>query len=93
MKKIVILTEVFFSVFLTSVSLSQGSGFLIYEQGVATMAMGGAFVALANNPTAVFHNSGGLAWLGGTEATLTNLGEGTYSTTAHLFGISLGYIF
>jgi len=30
-----------------------GAGFLIYEHGAAAMAMGGAFTAVANNPTAI----------------------------------------
>ncbi len=47
--------------------LSQGSGFLIYEHGAAAMAMGGAFVAIANDPSAVFHNPAGVAFLKGTQ--------------------------
>jgi len=49
---------------------SQGSGFLIYEHGAAAQAMGGAFVAIANDPTAIFHNPAGLAWLKGTQVSL-----------------------
>lgn len=47
--------------------LARGSGFLIYEHGAAAMAMGGAFVGLANNPTAIWHNPAGIAWLEGTQ--------------------------
>ncbi len=43
-----------------------GAGFLIYEHGAAAMGMGGAFVAIANDPSAVFHNPAGLAWIKGT---------------------------
>jgi len=46
---------------------AQGAGFLIYEHGAAAMAMGGAFVALANDPSAIFHNPAGLAFLKGTQ--------------------------
>jgi len=43
------------------------AGFLIYEHGAAAMAVAGAFVAVANNPSAVFHNPAGLAFLSGTQ--------------------------
>ena len=49
---------------------AHGAGFLIYEHGAAAMAMGGAFVGLANNPSAVFHNPAGMAWLDGTQISL-----------------------
>jgi long-chain fatty acid transport protein len=49
---------------------SQGAGFLIYEHGAAAMAMGGAFVAIANDPSAVFHNPAGLAFLKGTQVSV-----------------------
>jgi long-chain fatty acid transport protein len=61
---------IFSLVFFGLSSLSHGSGFLIYEHGAAAMAMGGAFVALANNPTAVFHNPAGLAFLEGTQISM-----------------------
>ena len=47
--------------------LARGSGFLIYEHGAAAMAMGGAFIGLANDVTAIFHNPAGIAWLDGTQ--------------------------
>lgn len=70
MKKTVIFISLFFLVFLGTGPLSQGSGFLIYEHGAAAMAMAGAFVAVANNPTAIFHNPAGLAFLDGTQISL-----------------------
>lgn len=48
-------------------SSAQGAGFLIYEHGAAAMAMGGAFIGLANDATAIFHNPAGIAWLEGTQ--------------------------
>jgi len=57
-------------VFLGINSSVRGAGFLIYEHGAAAMAMGGAFVAVANDPTAVFHNPAGIAWLDGTQISL-----------------------
>jgi len=63
---IVIFSLVFFGLS----SLSHGAGFLIYEHGAAAMAMGGAFVALANNPSAIFHNPAGIAFLEGTQISL-----------------------
>jgi long-chain fatty acid transport protein len=66
-----ILTVVLFVlVFLAQASLSHGAGFLIYEHGAAAMAMGGAFVALANNPSAIWHNPAGIAFLQGTQFSL-----------------------
>ncbi len=46
---------------------AHGAGFLIYEHGAAAMAMGGAFIGLANDATAVFHNPAGIAFLDGTQ--------------------------
>ena len=67
MKKTVILLIMFFLLFLGTGPFTHGAGFLIYEHGAAAMAMGGAFVAIANNPTAIFHNPAGIAWLEGTQ--------------------------
>lgn len=47
--------------------MTLAAGFLIYEHGAAAMAVAGAFVAVANNPSAVFHNPAGLAFLSGTQ--------------------------
>ena len=38
-----------------------GSGFAIFEQGAKATAMGGAFAATADDPTAIFYNVAGLA--------------------------------
>lgn len=57
----------FFLFFLRISLLSHGSGFLIYEQCAAAMAMGGTFIAVANNPTAIFYNPAGISWLNGTQ--------------------------
>ena len=45
---------------------ARSSGFLIYEHGAAAMGMAGAFVSVANDPSAIFHNPAGIAWLEGT---------------------------
>ncbi|MGZ5476263.1 MAG: hypothetical protein ACXW29_08025, partial [Thermoanaerobaculia bacterium] len=37
------------------------SGFGLYEQGAKATAMGGAFVATADDPSAIFYNVAGLA--------------------------------
>jgi len=97
---IVIFSLVFFGLS----SLSHGAGFLIYEHGAAAMAMGGAFVALANNPSAIFHNPAGIAFLEGSEISfgttlitsstsleLTNLGT-TEETVSQWFYPSTFYI-
>ncbi len=67
MKRCISTIVIFCLVFFGLSSLSHGAGFLIYEHGAAAMAMGGAFVALANNPTAIFHNPAGIAFLEGTQ--------------------------
>ena len=67
MRKSITVIAIFSLMFLGFSSLSHGAGFLIYEHGAAAMAMGGAFVGLANNPTAVFHNPAGIAFLDGTQ--------------------------
>ena len=55
---------------------AQASGFLIFEQGTKAMGMAGAFTAQADDPSALFHNAGGIAfqnkrdfYLGGTLVT------------------------
>ncbi len=67
MKRYITAIVIFSLVFFGLSSLSHGAGFLIYEHGAAAMAMGGAFVALANNPSAIFHNPAGIAFLEGTQ--------------------------
>ena len=39
-----------------------GAGFSIFEQGSKAMGMAGAFTAQADDPSAMFHNAGGLAF-------------------------------
>jgi len=67
MKKNIAAIVAFSLVLLGLSPLTHGAGFLIYEHGAAAMAMGGAFVAVADNPTAIFHNPAGIAWLDGTQ--------------------------
>jgi long-chain fatty acid transport protein len=47
-----------------------GSGFSIFEQGAKATAMGGAFAATADDPTAIFYNVAGIAQLRHTELTI-----------------------
>ncbi len=42
-------------------SASFGSGFSIFEQGAKATAMGGAFAATADDPSAIFYNVAGIA--------------------------------
>jgi len=46
-----------------SASLVFGSGFSIYEQGAKATALGGAFIAQANDVTAMFYNPAGITSL------------------------------
>jgi long-chain fatty acid transport protein len=41
----------------------QAAGFGLFEQGTRAMGMAGAFTAQADDPSAMFHNVGGLAFL------------------------------
>lgn len=41
-------------------ALAWGAGFTLYQQGTAAMGQGGAFVAEADDPSAVFYNPAGL---------------------------------
>ncbi len=59
-------------VILFSVSMVFASGFSIYEQGAKATAMGGAFIAQANDVTGVFYNPAGITSLDGLQ-----LGLGT----------------
>jgi len=43
-------------------SLSWGSGFSLFEHGNRAMAMGGAFTAVADDPSALFWNPAGMAF-------------------------------
>jgi long-chain fatty acid transport protein len=53
-------------VFTALVALAAGpihaAGFSIFEQGTKAMGMAGAFTAQADDPSALFHNAGGLAF-------------------------------
>jgi len=66
MKKTIAIVSLFFLLFLGTSSLSQGAGFLVYEHGAAAMGIAGAFIGVANDVTAIFHNPAGIAWLEGT---------------------------
>jgi long-chain fatty acid transport protein len=70
MKKTVIAFTIFSLVFLGGAEMAQGAGFLIYEHGAAAQALGGAFVAVADNPSAIWHNPAGIAWLTGTQMSM-----------------------
>lgn len=46
-----------------TVGPAYGAGFGIFEQGTKAMGMAGAFTAQADDPSALFHNAGGLAFV------------------------------
>ncbi len=50
-----------------TVSMAFGSGFSVYEHGAKAAAMGGAFIAQANDVTSVFFNPAGITALKGTQ--------------------------
>lgn len=47
---------------IVSSPVAYGAGFGIFEQGSKAMGMAGAFTAQADDPSALFHNAGGLAF-------------------------------
>lgn len=66
MKKTIAIVSLPLLVFLGTGPLSQGAGFMVYEHGAAAMGIAGAFVGVADDVTAIFHNPAGIAWLEGT---------------------------
>jgi len=44
---------------------ARAAGFAIFEQGARGMGFAGAFTAQANDPSAIFHNAAGIAFLSG----------------------------
>jgi long-chain fatty acid transport protein len=48
-------------------SFAHAAGFAIFEQGARAMGFGGAFTAQASDPSAIFHNAAGIAFLKGTQ--------------------------
>ncbi|MDD2897270.1 MAG: outer membrane protein transport protein [Desulfuromonadaceae bacterium] len=57
-----------------SASLAMAAGLKVNEQGAKAMAMGNAFAAQADDPSALFYNPAGIAFLKGTQV---NLGSTT----------------
>lgn len=57
-----------------TVSLGEAAGLKVNEQGGKAMAMGNAFTAQADDPSALFYNPAGIAFLKGTQV---NLGSTT----------------
>jgi long-chain fatty acid transport protein len=49
-------------------SASAAAGFAIFEQGARAMGFAGAFTAQASDPSAIFHNAAGIAFLAGRQA-------------------------
>ncbi len=54
-------------------SLAVAAGFKVNEQGAKAMGMANAFVAQADDPTALFYNPAGIAFLKGTQISLGSL--------------------
>ena len=57
-------------VFFGFTSTLWGAGFHIHDQGAKAMAMGNAFVAQADDPSALFYNPAGIAFQKGTQISL-----------------------
>ena len=63
------ITMIIFMVIISG-SMVFGSGFSIYEHGSKASAMGGAFIAQANDATAIFYNPAGITGLEGINVNL-----------------------
>lgn len=65
-----------------------GAGFHIREQGAKAMGMANAFVAQADDPSAIFYNPAGLAFQSGTQVslgvTVINVPETTFKGTTNI---------
>jgi len=58
---------------LAGATLSHAAGFRINEQGAKAMGMANAFAAQADDPTALYYNPAGIAFLKGTQVSLGSL--------------------
>jgi long-chain fatty acid transport protein len=54
-------------------TLAFGAGFKVSEQGAKAMGMGNAFAALADDPSALYFNPGGIAFLKGTQVSVGSM--------------------
>lgn len=57
------------AVVLLAPALALAAGFALFEHGARGVGMGGAFGAIANDPSAGYYNPAGLAFIEGTQAT------------------------
>jgi long-chain fatty acid transport protein len=56
--------------FVASASQAHAAGFAIFEQGARAMGFAGAYTAQADDPSAIFHNAAGIAFLRGRRVSL-----------------------
>ena len=57
------------AVFLGAPGPAHAAGFALFEQGARGMGFAGAFTAQASDPSAIFHNAAGIAFLQGSSST------------------------
>jgi long-chain fatty acid transport protein len=65
MKKTALLAAIVLALVWSWPAVSEGAGFALIQQGTAAMAQGNAFVAEADDPSAIFYNPAGLNQLKG----------------------------
>lgn len=75
---------------LTSTQYLKASGFAIYELGARAAALAGAFVARADDTSAIYYNPAGIAFLDGIRIK-TNIQFGSLKSTAFSPGTDLLY--
>jgi len=63
MKRTTVITIMAISLFFVGSGLLSASAFSIWYQGALASAFGGAFVARADSPIAIFYNPAGISWL------------------------------
>lgn len=68
-----LLSTVLAGAFLATATLAYGAGYKINEQGAKAMGMANAFAAQADDPTALYYNPAGIAYLKGAQINLGSL--------------------
>jgi long-chain fatty acid transport protein len=61
-------------------TVSHASAFALFEQGARAMGFAGAYTAQANDPSAIFHNVAGIAFLKGTQVYFGGTGVKAFAT-------------
>jgi len=72
MKRTCSIFLLYWIIFFSSIPSAFSSGFLIIEQGAKSMAMAGAFTAIADDPSTMFNNPAGITQIPGSRVSIGN---------------------